>query len=810
MTESNLQTVKPRELTIPISGMRCAACASRIEESLRSLPGVLSVTVDLILEKATITYEEGEVNLLELVEKVQSLGYGVPTEELELLISGMACTACASRVEEKLNSLPGVREATVNLSTGKARVKFMPALIAADKINQSVTELGYGAKVVGEELSPRRQSQIRQQEISRQALRVVVAAFLTLPFLIMMVSHYLEGWQFMINPWLQLALATPVQFWAGWPFYRGAYYSLKTGGSNMDVLVAMGTSVAYFYSVISLLAGWGVFYFEASAMLVTVVLLGKLLEAFAKGKTSNAIEKLVKLQAKTARVLRGDKELNLPVEEVKVGDLVLVRPGERIPVDGIVLEGNSSVDEAIITGESLPIEKEPGSEVIAGSINKHGSFTFRATKVGADTTLSQIIRLVEQAQEKKAPIQRLADRASRVFVPAIIVISLLTFGGWYLSGADFTSALMHMVTVLVVACPCALGLATPTAIMVGAGMGAERGILIKGGEYLEQAGKVDTVVLDKTGTITQGIPTVTDVLAFSPWSEEKLLQVVAAGESKSEHPLGQAVVEKAKELGIPLLEVNEFVAIPGQGIQFKFEDKLWQVGNEALALSLGLNLSSALPDKNRWEEEGKTVMAVVVGGELAGLIAVADTIKSEAREAISELKQMGLQIYMLTGDQEKTARAIAAQVGIDEDRVVSQVFPHNKAQEIEKLKAEGHTVAMVGDGINDAPALSEADIGIAISTGTDVAIESAAVVLMGGDIRKVATAIRLSRQTLTKIKQNLFWAVIYNGITIPLAIGGIFTPVMAGAAMALSSVSVVTNSLLLKRYRPDGRSQFEQ
>jgi Cu+-exporting ATPase len=501
-------------------------------------------------------------------------------------------------------------------------------------------------------------------------------------------------------------------------------------------------------------------------------------------------------------VLRNGTEEDIPVEEVEVGDLVLVRPGERIPVDGIIVEGKSSVDESMLTGESIPVDKGPGDEVVGASVNKQGSFTFRVTRVGDDTALARIIRLVEAAQGSKAPVQRLADKVSGIFVPVVVIIALFTFAGWYLQGAGLTAALVHMITVLVIACPCALGLATPTAIMVGTGVGAEKGILIKGGEHLERAGRIDTVVLDKTGTITRGEPSVTDILAVPPFEEKGLIGVIASGERKSEHPLGRAVVNKAAELGIALEEdVGEFAALPGKGICFRTGGVTWYAGNEALAEALGVDLTPVLPFTARWEEEGKTVMIAIADGRLAGLVAVADTVKEHAREAIAELERMGLEVYMLTGDQERTARAIARQVGIS--RVVAGVLPENKAREIQKLKDAGKVVAMVGDGINDAPALATADVGMAIGTGTDVAMESASITLIRGDLRTIAQAIRLSRRTLRKIKQNLFWAFIYNLIGIPLAVSGVFTPVMGGAAMAFSSVSVVTNSLLLKRYNPE-------
>jgi Cu+-exporting ATPase len=797
--ETESQTGKRAAITIPISGMNCAACSARVEKGLHTLPGVLSANVNLVMGKGTINYDPEQIEPRQMIERVKELGYKVLEEQQELLISGMSCAACSARVEKRLNSLPGVQKAAVNLTTNKASISFIPGIITVSEIEKAVKDLGYGVQKA-RDLSLSEAAQARQKEKNWQLTRFIIAVLFTLPLAVMMISSHV-GRHLMINPWVQLALATPVQFFAGWPFYRGAYHSLKTGSANMDVLVALGTSVAYFYSLISLFAGWNVYYFESAAMLMTIILLGKLLEAVARGKTSEAIEKLMGLQAKTARVLRDGVEMDIPVDEVLVGAFILVRPGERVPVDGVIQEGNTSIDESLLTGESLPVEKKPGDDVVGASINKYGSFTFQATKVGQDTVLAQIIRMVEAAQGSKAPIQRLADRVSNIFVPAIIAIALLTFGGWYISGANFESSLMHMVTVLVVACPCALGLATPTAIMVGTGVGAERGILIKGGEHLEQAGKIDAVVLDKTGTITEGVPAVTDIFALAPLDERKLLGIIASGEKKSEHPLGQAVVKRAEELEIPLEAVDNFEALPGQGIRFNLMNETWLIGNEKLASSLGIDISPLLPQKNRWEEEGKTVIIAMKGSSLSGLVAIADTVKENASQAISELRQMGLDIYMLTGDQKKTARAIAEQVNID--KVIAEVLPQHKAEEVQKLKDSGHIVAMVGDGINDAPALATSDVGMAIGTGTDVAMESASITLMHGDLMKIASAIRLSRRTLRKIRQNLFWAFFYNMITIPLAIFGVFTPVMGGTAMALSSVSVVTNSLLLKRYDPD-------
>ncbi|ABO50657.1 copper-translocating P-type ATPase [Desulforamulus reducens MI-1] len=785
--------------TIPVTGMTCAACSARVERGLKKLQGVAGANVNLAIEKATISFDSNQTKVEDIITKIQTLGYDVPVETLELVISGMTCAACSARVEKRLNALPGVQEAAVNLATNKATVKYISGLIHATEIRKTVEKLGYKAQRAND-LSQDQEGKARQKEIRYQILKFVLATVLSLPLAWMMVTEVLGWHQFMIDPWIQLALATPVQFYAGWTFYRGAYYALKSGGANMDVLVVLGTSVAYFYSLIAVLQGWKTLYFESAAIVITLILLGKILEAIAKGKTSEAIKKLMGLQPKTARVVRDGEEVDTPIDEVEVGDTILVRPGERIPVDGVVLNGLSNVDESMLTGESIPVEKGPGDEVVGASVNKQGSFTFRATKVGKDTALAQIIRMVEVAQGSKAPIQRLADRVSGIFVPVVIVIAALTFLGWYSTGATITEALIHMTTVLVIACPCALGLATPTAIMVGTGVGAEKGILIKGGEYLERAGRLDTIVLDKTGTITKGEPSLTNLFVLAPFQENEVLQAVASGEKKSEHPLGQAIIQEADERKLPLMETAEFEALPGKGIRFKLDNNLWYIGNEALAHSLHIDLSPVRAEKDKWEEDGKTVMIAVAGDDLAGLVAVADAVKENAREAIAELKEMGLEVYMLTGDQRRTALAIAKQVGID--HVIAEVLPAHKAKEVENLKGIGKVVAMVGDGINDAPALATADVGMAIGTGTDVAIESAAITLMRGDLRAIAAGIRLSRQTLRKIRQNLFWAFIYNVIGIPLAVFGLLTPVMGGAAMAFSSVSVVTNSLLLKRYNP--------
>lgn len=785
-------------ITIPVTGMSCATCASRLEKGLCRLEGIGSVSVNLVMEKATVDYDSEKTGLGDIIAQVSKTGYGVPEEISEISVGGMSCAACAARVEKKLNSLSGVTTTNVNIATNTATVRFVPGTVTVRDIQKAIEAIGYTASLP---VSRSDKEKDRKRQMQWQTGRFVFALVLSLPMFYMMFAN-LFGMNVMLAPWLQFALATPVQFISGWPFYRGSYHAIKSGSANMDVLVALGTTVAYFYSLVSILAEWDMLYFESSAMLITIISLGKLLEAIAKGKTSGAIKKLMGLQAKTARVLRNGVEADVPVEEVQVGNIVSVRPGERIPVDGVLTEGGSSVDESMLTGESIPVEKRPGDEVIGASINKQGSFMFRASKVGNETALAHIIKMVEEAQGSKAPVQRLADKISSVFVPSILGLAVLTFIGWYIVQANFTAALMHMVTVTVVACPCALGLATPTAIMVGTGLGAEKGILFRGGEHLERTGNIDTVVLDKTGTITKGTPSVTDFVAFEPFDEEKLLGVIASAENKSEHPLGQAVVRYAEESGAPTKKITDFEAVSGHGIRFRFQNETWHIGNEAFISSCGTSLSPQNAGViERLQKEGKTAMIIIAGKIPAGIIAVADTARDNAREAITELRHIGLDVIMLTGDNERTAQAIASEVGVG--KVIADVLPGNKAEVIKSLQKEGKVVAMVGDGINDAPALATSDVGMAIGTGTDIAMESAAVTLMRGDLKTIASAIRLSRRTLRKIRQNLVWALIYNVITIPLAIFGIFTPVMGGTAMALSSVSVVTNSLLLKRYNPD-------
>lgn len=714
-----------------------------------------------------------------------------------LLIDGMTCAACSTRVEKVLNRIEGVVKATVNLSTNKAVVEFPSGIIEDHVLIQVVEKAGFGAEIeVERDLD--REKELREKEIKSLKTSFIISAILSLPLFSAMFFHMAGVDNILSNGWFQLILATPVQFIIGYRFYKGAYNSLRGGGANMDVLVSMGTSAAYFYSIYNLLTGVHEYYFEASAVIITLILLGKTFEAVAKGKTSEAIKKLMGLQPKTARVIRDNQEIEIPIEDLTIGDIVIVKPGERVPVDGIIVEGNSALDESMITGESIPIDKSVGDEVIGATINKFGLFKFQATKIGKDTVLSQIVKLVEDAQGSKAPVQRLADRISGIFVPIVVGIALLTFISFYFI-KDFNTGLINAVAVLVIACPCALGLATPTAIMVGTGKGAENGILIKSGEHLERAHKIDTIIFDKTGTITKGQPEVTDILVFGDMDKKELLKIAASVEKASEHPLGQAIVQKAEQDLLAISTPEEFTAIPGKGLKASFEGKEILIGNRKLMLGNNISIEEEEEKLSKLEAQGKTAMLISVDERLSGIIAVADQIKETSLDAIKKLKNMGLEVYMITGDNERTAKTIAKEVGIT--NVLADVLPENKADAVERLKKEGKHVGMVGDGINDAPALAAADVGFAIGTGTDVAMEAADITLMRGDLEGVVTAIRLSHRTMKTIKENLFWAFFYNAIGIPFAALGLLNPMLAGAAMAFSSVSVVSNSLRLKKFK---------
>ncbi len=742
-------------------------------------------------------------------------------EQVELKISGMTCAACSARIERGLNKLPGVLQANVNLAIERGTVTFDPATVDVSRIRKKVADLGYKAVEAEADRDIDRERQEREKEIARESTRLALSALFTLPLLANMVAEML-GWRifFLADAKIQFVWGSLVQFGAGWPFYVGAFKNVRSGGANMDVLVALGTTAAYLYSVYNTFfnphamhGGMLKVYYEASAVLITLIILGKLLEAIAKGRTSEAIRKLMGLQPSTARVLRPVNpddpqgqlaEAEIPIAEVEIDDIVVVRPGERIPVDGEVVEGRSAVDESMLTGEAIPVEKEPGSPVTGATINKHGSFRFRATRVGRDTALQQIIKMVERAQGVKAPIQRMADVISNYFVPAVVAIAAVTFLVWNFGlGVSFETALLNATAVLVIACPCALGLATPTAIMVGTGKGAETGILFKGGEHLERAHKVQAVVLDKTGTITKGRPELTDVVPLG-MSDLELLSLVAAAESGSEHPLGQALVAGARERGAAVMAPDSFEAIPGFGLRSVVEGRTVLVGTRRLMAREGVAASEAEAIMEQLEAEGKTAMLVAENGRLAGLVGVADTIKDGSRQAIAELQDMGIEVWMITGDNRRTAEAIAQQVGVT--KVLAEVLPEEKAAQVARIKADGKVTAMVGDGINDAPALATADVGMAIGTGTDVAMEAAAVTLMSGDLRAIPAAIRLSRRTMRTIRVGLFWAFFYNVLGIPVAAMGLLNPMIAGAAMAFSSVSVVTNSLWLKRYDPKATS----
>ncbi|MCF3942309.1 heavy metal translocating P-type ATPase [Oceanobacillus alkalisoli] len=786
--------------TIGITGMTCAACSNRVEKVLNKMDGV-EAQVNLTTEKATLDYDADKTSIEDITKKIENIGYGVLTDKTELDVFGMTCAACSNRIEKILNKQDGVKLATVNLSTETAVVEYNPALVDTDALIGKVKNLGYDAKPKAE--AEEKQSH-KEKELKSMKTKLIISAILTAPLLITMFVHLFNMTipAIFMNPWFQFAIATPVQFIIGWQFYTGAYRSLRSGGANMDVLVALGTSAAYFYSLYEGISTIGNpayephLYFETSAVIITLILFGKYLEARAKSQTTNALSSLLNLQAKEARVLRDGVETMIPVEEVTVGDRLVVKPGEKIPVDGTVVKGRTSVDESMITGESIPIEKGIDADVIGATINKNGTIEMEATKVGKDTALASIVKVVEDAQGSKAPIQRLADVISGYFVPIVVVIAILTFSIWmlFVQPGQVEPALIVSIAVLVIACPCALGLATPTSIMVGTGKAAESGILFKGGEHLERTHELNAIVLDKTGTITKGKPEVTNFTG-----DTETLQLLASAEKGSEHPLAEAIVAYATENDIEFLNVDDFTAIPGHGIKTVISKQEILVGNRKLMQDNQVEIKNADQEMVQLENEGKTAMLIAVNGVYRGIVAVADTVKETAKDAIKELKNQGLEVIMLTGDNERTAEAIAKQVGIS--KVIAQVLPEEKAEKIEELQAEDKKVAMVGDGINDAPALAVADIGIAIGTGTEVAIEAADVTILGGELLLIPKAIKISHKTIKNIRQNLFWAFGYNTAGIPIAAIGLLAPWIAGAAMALSSVSVVTNSLRLKRVK---------
>jgi P-type Cu+ transporter len=803
-------TLEQKEVSLNIAGMTCAACANKVEKGLSRMDGVEEANVNFALERTTIKYDPSVVDTKDFEAKIEKLGYQVIHTKTEFDISGMTCAACANRIEKRMNKLEGVSSANVNFALETLSVEYDERVVKPNEMIEVIKKLGFS-------LIPKQETRQtvdhKEKEIDRQYGKFIFSSILTLPLLWTMVTHFeMTAFLYMpgmfMNPWVQLALATPVQFIVGAQFYKGAYQALKNKSANMDVLVALGTSAAYFYSIY---LGWewmragsqGMpeLYFEAAAVIITLIVLGKLFEVRAKGRTSQAIQKLLGLQAKTARVIRDGEEVELPVEEVIAGDTVVIKPGEKVPVDGEILEGRSAIDESMITGESIPVDKSIGDAVIGATINKNGSIKVKATKVGKDTALSQIVKVVEEAQGSKADIQRMVDKVSGVFVPVVVVIAIATFFIWYfvVTPGDFRSALIPTISILVIACPCALGLATPTSIMAGSGRAAEMGLLFKGGEHLENTQAIQTVVLDKTGTVTKGQPELTDISVSGRFDEKDVLYFVGSAEKNSEHPLAQAIVNGIKERGISLSDSSDFEAIPGYGIRAIVDDKEILAGTRKLMNQHSIDMELADSLMAELENQGKTAMLIAIEKEFAGVIAVADTVKETSKEAISRMLDLGLEVIMLTGDNERTAKAIAKQVGIS--NVIAEVIPEQKSAEIEKLQKQGKKVAMVGDGINDAPALAVADIGMAIGTGTDVAIEAADITLMRGDLNSVADAIHMSRKTMRNIKQNLFFAFIYNTAAIPVAAIGLLAPWVAGAAMAFSSVSVVLNALRLQKVK---------
>lgn len=810
--------------TLNIDGMTCASCANAVERATRKLDGVEEANVNLATEKLSVTFDEGALTVDDIKAAVEKAGYKAKTEAVTktLSVEGMTCASCSNAVERVTRKLEGVEEANVNLATEKLFITYDPSILRISEIKKAVEKAGYKA-VEEEEDTVDTDKEKKEREIKTLWIKFLVSAIFTIPLLYISMGHMMGAplpqiLDPMHNPLnfalVQLFLTLPVVI-AGNRYYTVGMRTLIKGSPNMDSLIAIGTGAAFIYGVFATLKimggdhGYAMdLYFESAAVIITLITLGKYLEAVSKGKTSEAIKKLMGLQPKTAIIIKDGQEVEISIDEVETGDIILVKPGEKIPVDGVVVEGNTSVDEAMLTGESIPVEKNIGDNIIGASINKNGSIKYKATKVGKDTALAQIIKLVEDAQGSKAPIAKMADVISGYFVPIVIGLAILSGLGWYfIGGESSTFSLTIFIAVLVIACPCALGLATPTAIMVGTGKGAENGVLIKSGSALETAHKIQTIVFDKTGTITEGKPKVTDIVVLDGISQDELLILTASAEKGSEHPLGEAIVRAAEEKNVAFKKNESFKAIPGHGIEVGIEGKTILAGNRKLMIDRNISLKDLESASDRLAEEGKTPMYVAVDEKIAGIIAVADTVKENSKRAIERLHEMGIQVAMITGDNRRTAEAIAKQVNID--IVLAEVLPEDKANEVKKLQAEGKKVAMVGDGINDAPALAQADVGIAIGSGTDVAMESADIVLMRSDLMDVPTAIQLSKSTIKNIKQNLFWAFGYNTLGIPVAMGllhlfggPLLNPMIAGAAMSLSSVSVLTNALRLKNFKP--------